>query len=339
MKRHPENNYTRFKRKIYLIIFPLIVLTNVFYWLFSPFVDPSLDIILPLYSIFMLTMWLLIFLNRYFRLCEIISLIVFTAYHLYRVHSMTLEFESGALSVYVFWSTMLFIFVFLILNRKQAFVYSLTIFVITMIIGMPHFSGAKVNDTLIQYYISTFIYILILFYFHKLVLAYLESDVLRKNAYYDALTGIGNRRLIDSWLNLAIKQARQSKHAFSIIYFDIDYFKAINDTYGHDAGDHVLREFSKIVNQHIQPIEFFGRWGGEEFIIILKNKPMSEATEFAENLRQQIERHTFPYVKQLTSSFGVTSFRIDDGPQTLLKRVDRALYLAKQLGRNNVQTL
>ncbi|NLY80644.1 MAG: GGDEF domain-containing protein [Lysinibacillus sp.] len=83
--------------------------------------------------------------------------------------------------------------------------------------------------------------------------------MLRKNAYYDALTDIGNRRSIDSWLENEVKRCYNSKDVFSIIYFDIDHFKEINDEYGYDVGDHVLKEFTSLVKNHIHPNDLFGR--------------------------------------------------------------------------------
>lgn len=193
------------------------------------------------------------------HICEIICLVVFGLYHLFRVYSMAVELEHGIINVYLLWSTSYFIYIFMVLERKRALAFSFFIFFITILIGLPHFHNARVNDTLIQYYLSTLIYILVLFYFQKIVSAYLELDMLRKNAYYDALTDIGNRRSIDSWLENEVKRCYNSKDVFSIIYFDIDHFKEINDEYGHDVGDHVLKEFTSLVKNHIHPNDLFGR--------------------------------------------------------------------------------
>lgn len=221
------------------------------------------------------------------------------------------------------------------LERKKELMFALTVFFVTILIGIPHFYDAKVNDTLIQYYTSTVVYILILFYFQQIVSIYIEADTFRKNAYYDALTGIGNRRLIDMWLEDEVRRCQN----LSIIYFDIDHFNQINDEYGHDVGDHILKEFTSVVKLHIPPNDLFARWGGEEFIIILKHQTLEEAKQLAEKLLQVIANHSFRYVEHLTSSFGVSSFQASDTPQTIMKRADQALYLAKRHGRNNVQTL
>ena len=337
MENNSVNKYTLLKRKIYLVIFPILIFTNLTYWLFSPYVDSFLKFFLPPYCLFMAVVWLLIYFHRFIRPVELICLAVFSFYHLYRVHTMTVQLEDGIMNVYLLWSTIYYIYVFMALERKKALILALGIFFVTILIGIPHLHDAKVNDALTQYYISTVVYILILFYFQQIVPTYNESDTLRKNAYYDALTGIGNRRLIDMWLENEVNRCQNlTSDTFSIIYFDIDNFKQINDKNGHDVGDHILKEFTSVIKHHIPPSGLFGRWGGEEFIIILKNYTLMEAKQLAEELRNVIENHSFGYVKYLTSSFGVSSFQENDNPQTLIKRADQALYMAKHYGKNNV---
>lgn len=338
MESTNADKYTLLKRKIYLVIFPILFVTNASYWLFSPYVDRFLELVLPPVCLFFAIVWLLIYFNRFMRASEIICLVVFSFYHLYRVYTMTVQLEDGIINAYVLWSTVYFIYVFMALERKKALVFALFIFLITFLFGIPHFHDARVNDTLIQYYTSTIVYILVLFYFQQIVSTYIESDILRKNAYYDALTGIGNRRLIDMCLENEVNRCKNSQNTFSIIYFDIDHFKQINDEYGHDIGDHILKEFTSVVKNYVPPSDLFGRWGGEEFIIILKNQSLPEATKLAEKLRSIIEQHSFQHVERLTSSFGVSSFQINDSPSTLIKRADQALYMAKHSGRNTIQT-
>lgn len=141
------------------------------------------------------------------------------------------------------------------------------------------------------------------------------------------------------WLENEVERCRESMNVFSTIYFDIDHFKEINDAYGHDVGDHVLKEFTALVKSHLPPDALFGRWGAEEFIIVLRNQTLPEATHLAEQLRNTIESHLFPYVDHITSSFGVASFQSSDAPKTLITRADQALYAAKKSGRNMVRTL
>ena len=117
---------------------------------------------------------------------------------------------------------------------------------------------------------------------------------------------------------------------------DIDHFKNVNDTYGHDVGDSVLVEMSVLIKGHIRNLDSLSRWGGEEFIILCPQTGLKEAKELGEKLRLLIEQYEFKTAKSITSSFGVTTFKADDDQSQALKRLDNALYLAKEKGRNCV---
>jgi len=154
---------------------------------------------------------------------------------------------------------------------------------------------------------------------------------LENKAYYDKLTNIYSRERFDHFLN----EMLMKKQIFSLIMFDIDHFKRINDDYGHDIGDSVLRELTDLVSEHIREDDIFARWGGEEFMIIV-NIDIVKAERFANKLRKIIEEHRFKHVKDITCSFGVASYRGLDKFETIIKRVDNMLYSAKNSGRNCV---
>ncbi len=159
-----------------------------------------------------------------------------------------------------------------------------------------------------------------------------EESKLRKIATRDPLTGIFNRRAILNFLEDKIKLAHRYNTHFSVLMFDIDNFKNINDTYGHNIGDEVLREIVRIIRRSLRKSDIFGRWGGEEFIIIL---PFNREPEpVAEKIRRIVENHKFPYVEKVTISVGATTCGSDDSIYTLLERVDNALYEAKRSGKN-----
>jgi len=162
-----------------------------------------------------------------------------------------------------------------------------------------------------------------------------EKQELENRANYDSLTGIYNRERFNHFLSKHIDQAMQESTHFSLIMFDIDHFKKINDTLGHDVGDSVLKELASLISSQIREGDIFARWGGEEFMIIAP-LALSHAHSFAEKLRRVIEEHRFRGVKELRCSFGVVSFRKTDTQQTLTKRVDEMLYKAKHQGRNCV---
>jgi len=160
-------------------------------------------------------------------------------------------------------------------------------------------------------------------------------------AHTDPLTRIYNKGYLLEALEAEFKRAKALHSEFSIIFFDLDHFKKINDTYGHDAGDYVLKEITSMIrSSHLRPKDVFARYGGEEFVILLANTGAKVATEIAERIRAAVEAHAFIYEGKrlpVTTSMGVDELRADmESQQTLLKNADKALYAAKQGGRNRV---
>lgn len=154
----------------------------------------------------------------------------------------------------------------------------------------------------------------------------------------DQLTKLYNRRKIDKFLETEIEQARRYNQSFSLILIDIDYFKKINDNYGHLVGDRVLQALSKLFSSNIRKTDMVGRWGGEEFLIISLEKDPEKVLIFVEKLRALVDNHHFKTVDNITCSFGVAHFTEGDTVDSLLRRTDVALYEAKKSGRNCVKT-
>lgn len=153
----------------------------------------------------------------------------------------------------------------------------------------------------------------------------------------DHLTGIANRLKLDSLLEEEAHRASRLGHALSFIILDIDHFKSVNDTYGHQEGDVILQQFAHLIDSRIRKIDTCGRWGGEEFCIICPGTTSSEAFRLAEDLRLQIETTKFGQLDKLTASFGVASYHHgEDNNQDFIQRADIALYQSKQYGRNQV---
>ncbi|MEA1990320.1 MAG: diguanylate cyclase [Pseudomonadota bacterium] len=150
---------------------------------------------------------------------------------------------------------------------------------------------------------------------------------------HDPLTGTFNRRGLDLLFN---EHLRSYNPVFSLVLFDIDHFKSINDNYGHDIGDLVLKELTTLVSLHLRSTDAVIRWGGEEFLVLLPNTTIEQATLIANNLKNQISRHQFTKVRSVTCSFGVSQYKKEDTKESLVKRCDQALYHAKNSGRNKV---
>jgi len=164
------------------------------------------------------------------------------------------------------------------------------------------------------------------------------SSRLQSMAYTDSLTHIYNRLHFSHFINAEADKVKRYGGKFSIIFFDLDKFKAVNDSYGHLAGDEVLETVTDIVSKANRSADIFARYGGEEFIILTPETGLTGAVIHAERLRKDIEQHVFKGVGKITSSFGVAEFN----PQTdtidkLLDRADHALYMAKDNGRNRVE--
>ncbi|MFM9943101.1 MAG: PleD family two-component system response regulator [Hyphomicrobiaceae bacterium] len=160
-------------------------------------------------------------------------------------------------------------------------------------------------------------------------------------AITDALTGLHNRRYMESHLATLVTQAIQAGRSLSVLVADIDYFKSVNDTYGHDSGDVVLREFAARFRRNTRGIDLACRMGGEEFVIIMPDTDLARAMQVGERLRACIAADPFQIGPdthlRITASVGIATLeRRDDTPETLFKRADTALYAAKREGRNRV---
>lgn len=160
---------------------------------------------------------------------------------------------------------------------------------------------------------------------------------LEHQATTDNLTGISNRQKCLEVMNYELRRVNRYEIALSLIMFDIDHFKLINDTFGHDAGDATLQTLTALVAANVRASDLFARWGGEEFLIICPDTTAEDSAKLAEKLRSLIAAQPFPTGEQVTCSFGISDFLPDDTQETLTKRTDKAMYRAKHAGRNRVE--
>ena len=178
--------------------------------------------------------------------------------------------------------------------------------------------------------------ILYLIIFDEITESYEKIKSLKEEAATDALTGLFNRRKLDKILNKEIELAQYLNSELSIIFLDIDHFKDVNDTYGHDIGDDILRDLSNIIRQTTRKNDFIARWGGEEFMVTLQSTSVQEAEKLAQKLRVAVQEYKFKCSRTITISLGVTQLKETDTKDSFTKRVDEALYEAKNSGRNRV---
>ena len=169
----------------------------------------------------------------------------------------------------------------------------------------------------------------------------LTYDKLHEEANTDGLTKCYNKTYFNNQNELEVKKCKVTGKPLSLIIFDLDHFKKLNDNYGHDAGDYVLKEMSRLIRENgIRQGDVFARYGGEEFCILLPNTNLKQAFEIAERLRKLVEKHEFIYDGKrlpVTASIGVADYRqgVNTGTD-LFKRADQSVYKSKEGGRNQV---
>lgn len=163
-----------------------------------------------------------------------------------------------------------------------------------------------------------------------------KNLALSEAADRDKLTGLYNRKKLEEFTASEISRCNRFEYTFSFAILDIDYFKEVNDAFGHSVGDAVLQEFSTIIQSHMRSTDLLARWGGEEFVIICVESKNTDTLSLLQRLKDAIQAHQFKEVGSKTLSAGLTQYQPGDNLETLLKRADLALYKAKAQGRNTI---
>lgn len=241
-----------------------------------------------------------------------------------------------------YWLPVLYGFVFMVFGVRTGAVVSLALYGIAVASGLSHFldpTGHSIRELLAlgQAYLSNIVVIVVLIGVTTILQRQVRhSDRLEEQVHTDVLTGLPNRRLLGRLISEEAARAERYQRPFSIVLFDLDHFKLVNDQHGHPAGDEVLKRIGPLLSGYVRETDSLGRWGGEEFLVLLPEMDVSAASQMAERLRQVIEAATFPEDIHLTSSFGAAQYRKGEAIADLLQRADKALYAAKDAGRNRV---
>lgn len=164
-------------------------------------------------------------------------------------------------------------------------------------------------------------------------------DKLKKVSITDKLTGVYNRHYLDSLLEDTAKIIKRYENNYGVIILDLDKFKDINDNFGHHAGDVVLKEFAQLLKNSIRETDIIGRWGGDEFLLLVPFTTKDSILVLANHIRNIIECYKFSYINKLTISLGITIIKRNDTEESLISRADKALYKAKKEGKNKVEIL
>ena len=163
-----------------------------------------------------------------------------------------------------------------------------------------------------------------------------SNEKLHSLVVRDGMTGLFNHAFMEQLIGDAINRSKRSKNPLSLLMIDVDSFKQINDTLGHNAGDEVLKQIVKLLEGSKRSTDYLGRWGGDELVMLLTDTNLQGATNLAEKLRSLVENHPFPYHRRLTISLGASEYAEQDTVPGFIERADAAMYRAKRGGRNRV---
>ena len=268
-----------------------------------------------------------------------------SAFYTYRLEQATqlvsnitaLLYSSGAVAVahlnepiFVFWLFPALIANFFLLRAKAALIANL--FTILAVIPI----AAEVATHTERFaMIASLVMCGSMAYFFAL-LTHQQQALLEGYANQDTLTGLGNRRAMDEEIRLSMADFARNQTPVTLIVLDLDFFKMVNDKFGHNTGDRVLTELAHLLNKRIRKTDRVFRFGGEEFVVIARNTSLQDALIIAEQLRVQIEIELNAPDGTLTASFGCAELRPDETLENWFVRADKAVYQAKQQGRNCV---
>lgn len=251
------------------------------------------------------------------------------------------------------WFPFIYIFVFLAYERYGALARAASLYVLAVIISAPAlFSGAGgvfgEANTLGLSYISMAAIIAVLYFLTRmkddLRQTELTAEEMKRLSETDSLTGILNRRGMEGIMERELERAESHGTPLSLVIFDLDDFKSLNDTHGHDVGDEALAVVALLAKEHLRSTDSFARWGGEEFAVLCPDTSIKEAGALAERMRIEIENHGqsggFANLEwNLSASFGVSEYRKHDSGTSLAKRADIAMYHAKESGKNRTEAI
>lgn len=164
-----------------------------------------------------------------------------------------------------------------------------------------------------------------------------HAEKLHRLAIRDGMTGIFNHTFMEQYISDAINRSKRSRNPLALLMIDVDFFKRINDTFGHNAGDDVLKELIHVLSNSTRSTDYLGRWGGDELVLLLTDTNLLGAAKLAEKLRQLVAEHKFPHCKHLTISLGASQYRDHDTSVSLVERADASMYRSKRGGRNRVE--
>lgn len=345
------------KRLIFLISTPLGVFCLLLLWGVSFYIGElawldqyALPIMAYFLLFFFILFWSKIISIKSFELSIYCLTFIYFSLKIYTVMQGAIFEGIQIESNFLLWIPFIYILSFNMLDIRRALVGSLLFFSLILSLGviiLVQSDTIGVNPhifyLLIEMYLASMFSIIILYMMSYIREYYINSqkmaDVNSKLAMTDSLTMMDNRRQLEKYIDEEVKRADRHRLPLAIIMFDIDFFKHINDRFGHAYGDLVLVKTARLVRSSLRSSDRFGRWGGDEFVIIATNTDEDTAIYLAERLRTELERAHILDSSPITCSFGVTRFVSGDTPDDLIRRADMGLFRAKANGRNQVVTI
>lgn len=250
--------------------------------------------------------------------------------------------DSEALLWVGYWLPVVYGFVFMVFGMRTGAMVSILVYVVALASGVSHLYDLEHHSRhemlmMLHTYLSNVVIIAVLIGVATILRRQARhSDRLEEEVHTDVLTGLPNRRFLSHLIVDEMARTERYNRPFAIVLFDLDHFKLVNDHYGHPTGDEVLKGIGPLLERYIRDTDTLGRWGGEEFLVLLPEMDVPAASRMAERLREVIEDAQLVEGIDVTASFGVARFRKGESMAELLERVDRALYTAKDAGRNRV---
>ena len=347
-----EESWNEFRRRVELVLLLLgVIAVLLARWLELNAHQPApIDrIALPALALIFLAMALLLgFGPRYLgnhRAVGLSSAIAYAALTIYALFSLSYQLRVylprfDSLSEATYWFGVLYLLAFVNWDFHRALFITGATYVGMLILGLVYApSGLGKSGDLnavgfvIQFYLSGLVQIGMLYMFARIKQHYGEMRAL---AHMDYLTGLPNRRLAQELLEREFERAHRYGRPLSLIMFDLDHFKHVNDRYGHEAGDLLLCEVARLVAGRMRSrMDTLVRWGGEEFLMLLPESGQEAAYGLAERIRCMLAAETSEGI-QMTASFGMVEIHPEDTPASAIRRADQALYLAKDQGRDRV---
>ena len=287
--------------------------------------------------------------RRHARLLELATFAVLASFFLVRLavalyapgqspHEIT-----DQLSQFGFWFPTLYASVLFILGVDNGWRVSAGHFLLSVLLALPLVATSVMSGdlhvlfSLTQLYVSSAVLIVTVTMFVRYTESVTRANAeMERLAHTDFITELGNRRQMERLLGQEVKRVERYGDSLSLLLLDLDQFKRVNDAYGHPAGDQVLREIAALLAAESRASDHLGRWGGEEFVLILPRTERRAALEMAERIMTRVREYRFSKVGRITVSIGGATWELGELPRDLIRRADEALYQAKGRGRDRV---